>query len=103
MRLLIDDAKVPDRSLLHIPGRAHCFLTMTMHGNGASIATLAKNANIEPPFLTRSLKPSFLAPTILATILDGRQPVQFTAQQIKRKAGQLTSDRSNQKMQLGIG
>lgn len=72
-----------------------------MRGNGASIATLAQDAGIDPSNFTRILKLSFLSPQIIGAILDGRQPAHLTAKQLTRKAGQLASSWSIQAEQLG--
>ncbi len=76
---------------------------MVMRGDGASIANLAKDANVDPSYFTRILKLSFLAPQIVAPIIEGRQPAELTAQQIIRRAGQLSTDWSRQMEQLGLG
>lgn len=58
-----------------------------MNSNGKPIQDLAVEAGVSPSYFTRVYRLSFLAPEITKAIVQGRQPVEFTAIKLMR-AGQ---------------
>lgn len=106
MRLLVDGhgdrALSPDRSLLRLLGQANHFRAVAMRGNGASIGTLAAEVGVSRSYFMRALKLSFLSPTVVAEILEGRQPAPLTAASLTRLAGQLSLEWTAQAQQLSI-
>jgi site-specific DNA recombinase len=86
-RLLIQSAsdpahREPDRSLLRLLGQARRFADLVLAGRGETITKLAGEAGVSPSYFTRVLRLSFLAPAIVRTILQGRQPPQLTANRL---------------------
>jgi DNA invertase Pin-like site-specific DNA recombinase len=74
-----DIATKPDRSLLRLIARARLFRELVINSNGRSIKDLAVEVAVSPSYFTRVLRLSFLAPEITKAIVQGRQPVGFSA------------------------
>src|SRR5262249_48144879 len=90
--------RVPDRSLMRLPGQARRFNDMVMGGKGATIPALATNIGVSRSYFTRIFRLSFLAPEITKTIIQGRHPSALTANHLIR-AGKLPSAWSQQRRQ----
>lgn len=67
-----------DNTLVKALARAYRWKRMLEEGNFASIAELAAAEKINPTYLSRILRLTLLAPDIVETILDGRQPPSLT-------------------------
>lgn len=106
MRHLIDapqahQSRKPDHSLLRLIARAQRFRDLILQGDGTSITELARLSSITPSYFTRIVRLSFLAPEITAAILDGRQPMELSAQHLSLAS--LPKDWSEQRRELGFG
>ena len=106
MRLLIEGAgsgprRDPDRSLLRLLARAQHFNTMVLEARGRTITELAGEAGVTPSYFTRVLRLSFLAPDVVKTILQGRQPITLTAASLVSGSG-LAAAWPDQAAQLSI-
>ena len=64
----------PDSTLLKALARAHRWRRMLEQGKVQSMAELAEAEKINPSYLSRIYRLTLLAPDIVETILDGRQP-----------------------------
>ncbi len=64
----------PDDTLLKALARAHRWKRMLESGQVASLNELSEAEKINPSYLTRIYRLTLLAPDIVETILDGRQP-----------------------------
>ncbi|MDO8607743.1 MAG: hypothetical protein Q7R40_14485 [Phaeospirillum sp.] len=64
----------PDDTLLKALARAHRWKRMLESGQVASLNELSEAEKISPSYLTRIYRLTLLAPDIVETILDGRQP-----------------------------
>ena len=106
MKLLIQGTtgpacREPDRSLLRLLGQARRFNDMVMNERGKTITDLAAEAGVSPSYFTRVYRLSFLAPTIVKTILQGREPAELTANKLMLTR-KLASAWSGQHHQLGL-
>jgi site-specific DNA recombinase len=85
-RLVIEghDRRVrPDPALLKAVARAHrWFHDLASGGRAASLADIAVRAGVTGRYVRRLLRLAFLAPSIVETIMQGRQPAQLTAQRV---------------------
>ena len=104
-RLLIEsdqsDNRQPDRSLLRLLGQAYRFQDMVAQKANISVADLASAAGVTRSYFTRVFRLNFLAPRIIAAILQGRQPLELTANKLKQ-AGALSPFWPDQLRQLGF-
>ncbi len=55
-----------------------------LDGEVASIRALARELDLDHRHVTRALPLAFLAPDIVAAILEGHQPVHLTARKLER-------------------
>lgn len=74
----------PDSKLVKAIARAHRWQQMLEEGAYASMRDLARAERISATYVARLLRLTLLAPDIVETILDGRQPDQ-TAQDLLMK------------------
>ncbi|HVZ03581.1 recombinase family protein [Hyphomicrobium sp.] len=104
-RLLIESAqsddRQPDRSLLRLLGQARRFHDMVAQNTNMSVAELAAAAGVTRSYFTRVFRLNFLAPRITMAILQGRQPLELTANKLKQ-AGALSPFWPDQLRQLGF-
>ncbi|MFG1351361.1 recombinase family protein [Xanthobacter autotrophicus] len=105
MRHLIDAPQAqqnrkPDHSLLRLIARAQKFRDLILQGDGASITDLAAASSVTPSYFTRVVRLGFLAPEVIAAILDGRQPIELSA--LKLSLASLPKDWSEQHRELGF-
>jgi AraC-like DNA-binding protein len=90
-----------DRSLLRLIAMARRFNELVMAGAGQTVTELATEAGVSRSYFSRVLKLSFLAPEITKAIVQGRQPVAFSAIKLMR-AGRFEEAWSDQRRQLGF-
>lgn len=72
-----------DTTLLKALARAIRWKRMLDAGEFATIADLARHENIARSYLTRVLHLTMLAPNIIETILDARQPADVSLQNLR--------------------
>ena len=90
-----------DPGLCQLIGNAHVWYEQLAAGDIASIRELAQRENISETEITRILPLAFLAPDIVETILDGRQPIEMTATSL-RFISKLPTDWAEQRHVLGL-
>jgi len=73
-----------DRRLIKTIANAHFWFDQLASGEAASIDDLSAKSSVPASEVSRALPLAFLAPNIVATILEGRQPVDLTSDQLKR-------------------
>ncbi len=85
IKMLIDGAAPdgaparPDPTLIRLIVRAHAFRDKLLQAGAKHIAEVAVEEKLNPSYLTRVARLSYLAPAIIDAILDGHQPRDLTA------------------------
>lgn len=72
-----------DNTLVKALARAFRWKRMLESGEFATIAELAEREGITPPYVTRILQLTLLAPDIVNSILDGRQGPEVTLARLR--------------------
>lgn len=72
-----------DNTLVKALARAFRWKRMLESGEFATIAELAAHEKIAAPYLTRTMRLSQLAPDLVESILDGRQPRGLTLESLR--------------------
>ncbi|WP_266349687.1 IS3 family transposase [Kaistia dalseonensis] len=91
----------PDHSLVRLVARAHQMRDRLVADPDRTITQLAEQERLTASYLTRLLRLAFVAPDIVTAILDGRQPVELTANKIMADT-RLSIDWSGQRQALGF-
>jgi hypothetical protein len=74
-----------DLTLLKAVSRAHRWFAEISSGRAPSIASIAVREGIAVRYVSRLIRLAFLAPDIVESIVDGRQPSDLTAQTLTRR------------------
>jgi hypothetical protein len=74
----------PDRALLRLVLKARALWDTLLRGGVAGLGELAAREGMSGSYATRLVRLAFLAPDILAAILEGEQPDDLTAAQLLR-------------------
>lgn len=72
-----------DDTLIKALARAFRWKKMLESGEFATVGELAEREKIAPPYLTRVLRLAQLAPDLVESILDGRQPRGLTLESLR--------------------
>ena len=91
----------PDPALLRVLARAHLIRDRLFTEDGLTIGEVAVQEKLTPSYITRLLRLTFLAPEILAGILNGEQPPALTAARLMADT-RLPLDWQEQRIKLGI-
>jgi hypothetical protein len=86
-RILIDGVggathRHPDHSLHRILAQAQQYQAMIICNDRKSMTELAANAGVTGSYFTRILRLSFLAPSIITSILRDQHPIELTARRL---------------------
>uniref|UniRef100_UPI004047D9BD hypothetical protein n=1 Tax=Yoonia sp. TaxID=2212373 RepID=UPI004047D9BD len=73
-----------DNTLVKALARAFRWQRMLEAGEFTTIAELASHERIAASYLTRTMRLTQLSPDIVEAILDGRQPVEFTLEILRK-------------------
>ena len=73
-----------DPKLVETIRNAHRWLKLLSSGNASSVDAIAELDNIPASEISRILPLAFLAPDITKSILTGNQPIDLTAERLKR-------------------
>ncbi len=88
MKLVIADDRnpmlAPDSKLVAVVAQGHRWFDEIRQGKAGSIAELAQRCGVDRTDVGRMIPFAFLAPDIVEAILNGRQPVEFTAARLRR-------------------
>ena len=91
----------PDPALLKVIARGHAWLAELVKGEVPSIPAIAARDRVTPAYVSRLIDTALLAPDIVEAILDGRQPVELTAQRLMQHRS-LALDWNHQRRELGF-
>ncbi len=91
----------PDASLIKLLFKAHEFRAKLFNGDGASVSEIAKREGVAGSYVTRLFRLAFLAPDIVAAILDGRHPPTVNAAKLLKDT-RLPLDWDEQRAALGF-
>ena len=88
-RLVVDGASAgvgdaPDRALVKALARGHAWFDDLVSGRARSIREIATREGVPDRYVSRLLEIAFLPPSLVEDILDGRQPVEMTAEKLCR-------------------
>ena len=90
-----------DQNLMCLIARSHKWLQNLKKGQVKSIAEIAANENMDDGDVSRFIQFAFLAPEIVTSIFEGKQPADLTSEKLKR-LGSLPHCWSEQKSRLGF-
>jgi hypothetical protein len=82
--LIASIASEPDQPLITLIAQAHHWLERLTTGSVASVFELAAEEEVDKNKISRALRFAYLAPDITQAILEGRQPVELTADRMRR-------------------
>ncbi len=91
----------PDPQLCDLIAQAHLWFEEIASGEAPSVRAIAKRHKIHETEVSRALPLAFLAPDIVAAILEGHQPVEMTAKSLRR-ISDLPLDWRQQRRLLGF-
>ena len=91
-----------DPKLIHIIAQAHVWAQQLISGTAKSVLDIAVKEKLDAGEISRVLPLAFLAPDIVSAILNGNQPVDLTADHLKRHANKLPASWQQQKQILGF-
>jgi len=104
MRLVVRDAtaQAPNTTLINLFVKAFDVRDKILNGTGESIEASAERIGTNANYITALLRISFLAPDIIAAVLDGRHPPTLTARNFITKTHTLPRAWSLQRRHLGF-
>ena len=105
MKLLVGDSsdnRAPDLSLLRIIARAQDVQRRLAQDTTLTVHDIARQEHVTSDYLYIVLRLRWLAPDIIAAIVNGRQPPQLNAKRLMRMTAQLPADWPEQKVLLGF-
>jgi site-specific DNA recombinase len=89
LRLIVGDhnrsAAIVDLSLLKAVARAHRWFDEISTGKARSLAAIAAREGLAVRYIGRLIRLAFLAPEIVESIVEGRQPTTLTAEALTRR------------------
>jgi hypothetical protein len=89
LRLVVGDhnclAAIVDLSLLKAVARAHRWFDEISTGKARSLAGIAAREGLNVRYVGRLIRLAFLAPDIVESIVEGRQPTTLTAEALTRR------------------
>ena len=97
-----DENGTPDPSLIRLLVRAHALSRRLAATPGSTLADVAAQEGMGAPYAARLMRLNYLAPDIVVTIPNGRQPVGLTASQLISDT-RLPLEWSAQRAALGFG
>ncbi len=105
LRLIVGDhnrsAAIVDLSLLKALARAHRWFDEISTGKARSLAAIAAREGLAVRYVGRLIRLAFLAPDIVESIVEGRQPTTLTAEALTRHI-ELPLSWCSQRTALGI-
>jgi site-specific DNA recombinase len=105
MRMLVensDDHTAADPSLLRIIARAHDIQGRLSQNTQLTVHDIAREEQVTAAYIYTLLRLPWLAPDITTAIVNGRQPQQFNAKVLMRKASRLPTGWVEQRALLGF-
>jgi hypothetical protein len=105
MRMLVenaDDQTAADPSLLRILARAHHIQARLIQNPELTVHHIAREEHVSAAYLYTLLRLPWLAPDITTAIVNGRKPLQLTAQTLIRLTPRLSPNWAEQRKLLGF-
>ena len=105
MRMLVEnpaDQTPADRGLLRIIARAHDIQLRLMQNVDLTVHEVASEQHVSAAYVYSVLRLSVLAPDIVNSIVNGRNPPQLTAKKLMRLSPHLPIDWTEQRQLLGF-
>ncbi len=104
MKLVVHNAtaQAPNTTLINLFVKAFEVREKILNGTGESIEASARRIKTNANYITALLRISFLAPDIIAAVLDGRHPTTLTARNFITKTHTLPREWSRQRRHLGF-
>jgi site-specific DNA recombinase len=105
MRMLVENAgdqTSPDPSLLRLLARAHDVQARLIQNPTLRVRGIAKEEQVSAAYLYPLLRLPWLAPDITTAIINGRKPLQLTAQALMRLTPRLPANWADQRKLLGF-
>jgi len=105
MRMLVEnsnDQTPPDPSLLRIVARAHDIQARLTHNVDLTVHDVAREEHVSAAYIYSVLRLAGLAPEIVTSIVNGRNPPQLTAKKLMRLSPHLPIDWAEQRKLLGF-
>jgi site-specific DNA recombinase len=96
-----EEPNLVDETLIKIISNAHRWMHQLQTAAAATVVEIAKSECLDDGEVSRVLPLAFLAPDIVEAILDGRQPLNLTARDLKRLKP-LPTSWANQRQVLGF-
>jgi site-specific DNA recombinase len=96
-----EELTLVDETLIKIISNAHRWMQQLQSGAAATVVEIARAEALDDGEVSRVLPLAFLAPDIVEAILDGRQPFNLTARDLKRLKP-LPTSWANQRQVLGF-
>jgi site-specific DNA recombinase len=91
VRFVVPPRSSGDMPARHVPSllkavvRGHDWRTQIIEGKAWGRRTLSKQTGLDERYVSRILQCAFLAPDIVEAILDGRQPADFSLEQLRSR------------------
>jgi site-specific DNA recombinase len=105
IRMIVEGAEsqtLADPSLLRIIARAHDIQKRLSQDTDLTVHDVAREERVSAAYIYTLLRLPWLAPDITTAIVNGRQPLQFNAKTLMRKASRLPADWADQRTLLGF-
>ena len=92
----------PDAALVKAVARTHGWFDSLLSGRVESLVDIAKAEGVSDRYVSQLLPLAFLAPDIVAAILEGAQPIELTAETLTKRCD-LPLGWAEQRSRLGFG
>jgi site-specific DNA recombinase len=105
MRMVVDDGSEParvDTGLVRALVRGFAIRDQLFNDHSLSPSDIANREGVVPSYATRLFRLTFLAPDIIATILEGRHPPELSVRKLLDDT-RLPLDWTEQRTRLGFG
>jgi len=93
---------IPDTKLIDVIAKARDWNAKLKSGDYSSLIDIASDENIDKAEVSRTLPLAFLAPSIIRDILKSHQPVDLTADILRRKSSNIPLCWKSQRAYLGF-
>jgi site-specific DNA recombinase len=91
-----------DSTILKATARAHRWFDDLVSGRAASMVEIGQRDGVGKRYVSRMIRLAFLAPAIIESIAEGRQPPELTAQFLAAGRGDLPLSWQAQEKLLGF-
>jgi hypothetical protein len=92
----------PDQELIKLVATSRSWYLDLKTGTHPTIGSIAKTENMDTGDVSRTLKLTFLSPSIIRDFIHGKHPVDLTVEQLRRMSADLPLDWKAQRAFLGM-